>query len=135
MCIRDRSNIVFGGVLIGIGFGMYYWPVTSFLLVAAVLVWTFGEMMQAPFKQTVVTNLAPPELRARYMGLFSMSHSLALTIGAPIGGFILSHHGSQTLWSLCFIVSVAGTITYAATYRTVSSRSELLLATQEQTQG
>lgn len=129
------SNIVVGGILIGIGFGMYYWPATSFLLVAAVLVWTVGEMMQAPFKQTVVTNLAPPELRARYLGLFSMSHSLALMVGAPIGGFILSNHGSQALWSVCFTISLAGSLTYAATYRTVSSRSELLLATQEQTQG
>ncbi len=131
------GNILVGGILIAGGFGLYYLParwevaVGMYLavLILAVIIWTTGEMMQAPFKQTVVTNLAPPELRARYLGLFSMSYSLALTIGAPLGGFALEQYGAETLWSGCFAVSLVGVATYRLCYRPVSSRSDAVATT------
>lgn len=126
------SNILIGGILIAIGFGLYFlplrWEVAAgihlAMLILAVLVWTTGEIMQAPFKQTVVTNLAPTELRARYLGLFSMSYAWALTIGAPLGGWVLENHGAETLWILCCGVSTFGVIMYRLCYSPVSQRSE-----------
>ena len=119
---QPMSNVIGGGLIIAVGFGMYYLPVTTPLLICAVIVWTIGEMMQAPFKQTVVTNLAPLELRARYMGLFSMSYAIALTIGAPVGGFILDRYGPRNFWMVCFCVAVAGVLTYLAAFRQITER-------------
>ncbi|MFK7820466.1 MAG: MDR family MFS transporter [Planctomycetaceae bacterium] len=117
------SNIIVGGVLIAVGFGLYFFPVSLIGLIAAVLVWTLGEIMQAPFKQTVVTNLAPLPLRARYLGLFSMCYSLALTIGAPTGGFVLERFGARALWRGCFVVAAFGVVAYAMAYRSITLRT------------
>lgn len=130
------ANIVVGGIFITVGFGMYYLPlqwnvaagVHLVVLILAVVTWTTGEMMQAPFKHTVVTNLAPTELRARYMGLLGMSYSLALTIGAPLGGFVLEHHGAASLWVACFLVSSLGVVAYRFCYQPVTRRSEVATA-------
>ena len=117
------TNILMGGVLIGIGFAIYFFPPSLLLFLIAIVVWTTGEMMQAPFKQTLVTALAPPELRGRYMGTHGMSYSLALMIGAPLGGFILSQYGAQTLWTVCTVVSLAAVVVYAGSYRSLAKRS------------
>lgn len=116
---HPMTNIIGGGILVAVGFGMYAFPHTLLLMIFSVIVWTTGEMMQAPFKQTVVTNLAPPELRGRYLGLLAMSYSLALTVGAPLGGEILDRFGSRTLWSLCFLVASAGVAGYFFTRQSI----------------
>ena len=116
---HPMANLIAGGILIAIGFGTYAFPSTMVLMVCSVLVWTTGEMMQAPFKQTIVTNMAPGELRARYLGLFGLTFSLALTIGAPLGGEILNRYGARSLWTLCFIVAGAAVAGYALTYRSL----------------
>jgi predicted MFS family arabinose efflux permease len=126
------SNLVVGGILIAIGFGLYFLPISLFVLIAAVLVWTLGEIMQAPFKQTVVTNLAPVALRARYLGLFSMCYSLALTIGAPLGGFVFEEYGPRALWKSCFCVATLGVAAYAIAYRSITSRCETAESTSAQ---
>lgn len=116
------TNILVGGILVGIGFAIYFLPPTLMILFASVAIWTTGEMMQAPFKQTLVTAMAPPELRGRYLGTHSMSYSLAMMIGAPLGGLILGQYGAQTLWIACMLVSVAAVGVYAASYRVLSKR-------------
>ncbi len=129
---RPMANITTGGILIAIGFGMYYLPPVVFVLVIATLFWTTGEMMQAPFKQTVVTNLAPPELRARYMGAFGMCFSVALMIGAPLGGYVLSEFGSRALWASGAILATVGVGLYCLAYRSVSQR-EIARARDDET--
>lgn len=119
---NPMSNIVAGGLLIAIGFALYALPATVPLLCCSIVIWTTGEMMQAPFTQTIVTNLAPTELRGRYLGLFGTSYSLALTIGAPIGGYVLDQHGSQALWLGCLVVALLAVAIYMLMYRPVTQR-------------
>lgn len=100
--------IIIGEVAIAIGFGLTTFAETGPLFLTTIIVWTMGEVIQAAFKQSLVADMAPADMRGRYMGVFSLCHAIGLTVGAPAGGRILDTWGPNVLWPLCFgIVMVA----------------------------
>ncbi len=106
----DRLRVIASGALmVGIGFGLYAFTRSSLAFAGAVIVWTTGELMQAPFMQSVIAELAPVNMRARYMGVFTMSYSSAMMFGAPIGGYVLERFGGRSLWfggfALCLLAA------------------------------
>ena len=114
--------ILLGGLVVGVGFGATGLAVAGWHFVMTVVVWTLGEMMQAPFTSAVVTDLAPVELRARYMGVFSMCFSSALMLGAPLGGEVLDSLGPNVLWFGCAGVAALAAVLYLAAYRSIKAR-------------
>ena len=84
-----------GAIVIGMGFGLLAASPTIWIFAIAVIIWTLGELMQAPLTYAIVGDLAPPELRGRYMGIVAMSYSTPLMIGSPLGGFVLARNGSK----------------------------------------
>ena len=125
--ILSRFNrlivILLGGLVVGAGFGATGLAVAGWHFVITVIVWTIGEMMQAPFTSAVVTDLAPVELRARYMGVFSMCFSSALMLGAPLGGEIMDSFGPRVLWFGCAGVAALAAVLYFAAYRAIKVRN------------
>ncbi|HMQ15076.1 MAG TPA: MFS transporter, partial [Phycisphaerae bacterium] len=57
-------------------------------------------------------DLAPPALRARYMGLLAMSWSGAAMVGAPLGGLVLASLGGAALWPSCGALAVLSAMAY-----------------------
>ncbi len=111
-----------GGLLIGTGFGLCAIPGGMGFLALTVLIWTLGEILQAPFYQAIVADLAPPRLRASYLGVFGLSFSLALTIGAPLGGWVLRTHGAASLWLGALAVATISAGLFAALAAPVTAR-------------
>ena len=100
--------MVCGQLLLAAGFGLTGLAQSAPQIVATIIIWTLGEICQAPFKPSIVTEMAPPHLRARYMGIFNMSYSASIAIGAPLGGWILNHWGPHVLWpgaGLCLLLT------------------------------
>jgi MFS family permease len=93
-----RRTLVLGSVLVASGFGALAWARSLPAIVATVVVWTFGEMILVPSMSSWVADVAPPESRGAYMGLYTMSFSLALVVGAPLGTSLLEHGGGRVLW-------------------------------------
>ncbi|MFM7058248.1 MAG: MDR family MFS transporter [Planctomycetota bacterium] len=93
-----------GQILMVAGFGLTAWADSSWQIVATIVLWTLGEVCQAPFKPAMVSEMAPPQLRARYLGVFSVTHAASIAIGAPAGGWILSCCGPRVLWPGCAVV-------------------------------
>ena len=60
------------------------------------------------------------------LGVFGLCFSLALTIGAPLGGRILSQYGANWLWGLCAITALVAVAGYAAIFQAVSQRQAKL---------
>lgn len=112
---RDLVMIASGAVL-GLGFYLNVLARTPWQFAAVVIVWTLGEMLNAVFAPTIVSDLAPPALRGRYMGLFSMCFSCAALFGAPLGGLVLAHAGGRALWTavLCLGLGAAACSAVAA---------------------
>lgn len=76
--------LAIGYLLIGGSFALNIFGGYGVVLVAAMVVFTLGEMLCLPVSGAYVADLAPEEMRGRYMGVFGLSWSLAMCIG-PLG--------------------------------------------------
>ncbi len=110
----SRTNIVLSGeLLLAAGFGLTVFADSAVFIVVTIAIWTVGEIFQAPYKSAIVAEMAPVALRARYMGMFNLSHSLSLMLGAPLGGFVLDRFGLGVLWPGCSALLTGTTLCYA----------------------
>lgn len=117
---RNRSRVLaLAAVVSAVGYTMIALIPSSLLLILLSLtVWTIGEMMDAPVRNSVVTALAKPGSRARYLGLVSAALTIGYCIGPWIGGWVLQAAGRQALWlSTAGCAIACGLIRYAITSR------------------
>ncbi len=64
----------------------------------SMIIVTIGELMLMPTALTFIANIAPTELRARYMGIFGLGWPLAAGIGPIIGGFLNDNFSPVAMW-------------------------------------
>jgi MFS family permease len=100
-----RKSLLLGGLLVAAGFGAMAWCVTPGRIVASVVVWTVGEMILLPSMSNFVAELAPPDRRGEYMGLYSMAWGVAFAIGPSLGTLTLERYGRFPLWIGAFAVA------------------------------
>ena len=105
---KHRRALALGAFLYAVGFGSY--ALTGILpmgqtasVFAAVVIWTFGEMIFMPGSSAYVAEIAPPERRGEYMGLYTMSFNFAFAVGPWLGASILGQWGPRTLWGAAFL--------------------------------
>lgn len=115
---RDPDRLLaLGAMLFGAGFGMNALadlaPVPVYLV--GVALWTVGEVVGFPVAVALVADLASPDLRGRYQGLFSMSWGAAFALAPLAGGEVLQRFGSRTLWLGCLGTGVLVAAGYLAT--------------------
>lgn len=106
------TMIAMSAVAVAVGFGLTGQAVMVWHFALTIVLWTFGEMMHAPLMPAIVSDLAPANLRARYMGVFSVCFSCAMMIGAPLGGIVLERWGGSWLWSGSLFVGLLGAVLY-----------------------
>jgi MFS family permease len=68
--------------------------------VAAMIVYTFGEMLLVPTSTAVTADLAPADMRGRYMGMLGLTWSIGFGIGPIVGGLIGDQLGANAIWSI-----------------------------------
>ena len=108
--------LVIGCLLFAVGFGALAFVTSAPGILAMVIVWTFGEMMLFPAMAAHLGEIAPPSLRGTYMGAYSMSLSVALTLGPWLGTQLLASTGPIGVWSFMFALGVLAAVlmVYAA---------------------
>jgi len=99
-------------VVTAIGFGLMAPAVAVWHFVATTAIWTLGEIMNAPLMYSIVSDLAPVRLRARYMGAFGVCFSGAMMIGAPVGGAVMSSFGGKWLWGGSALIGLLAAAVY-----------------------
>ena len=105
--------VQFGAILIiggAVFLAMGEWVLFSWLYMVMI---TFGEILNFPFANSYVLSIANPVYRGRYMGIFSMTWSLAFIIAPSVGGFIVEHWGYT--W-LAIWMALMGTVGVAGLY-------------------
>ena len=108
------SMLGVSAVVTGVGFGMTALAHTSWQFAATVAIWTTGEMMSASLVPSIVSDLSPTRLRARYMGMLSLSFSAGGVIGIPLGGLVLQRYGGRTLWTATLVFTMLAAGLYVA---------------------
>jgi len=103
-----------GSLLYAIGFAMYGFIPTFALFVIAMIIITIGEMVVAPFQQSLVASFAPEDMRGRYMAVSGLSWSISFTVGPYFAGLILDSANPHLLWAFCGIVGMLATLGFVA---------------------
>jgi MFS family permease len=110
-----RRTLMLGAFLYAVGFGSYALvgiaPFGKTVAVfAAVVIWTFGEMILMPGSSAYAAEIAPPERRGEYMGLYTMSFNIAFALGPWLGASLLGKWGATTVWGAAFVSGCISTL-------------------------
>ncbi len=116
-------------LLMGTGFGLVALVHTLPFYILAVIIWTLGELTASPVASTLIADISPLHLRGLYSGIFGTAWGLAAFVGPALGGLILQHYGSLTLWSSCFILGLIasfGQLLLGQKHRNSTPNSEIV---------
>ncbi len=105
---RDLSVIAAGVLLYALGVGSVTFGEGLAAFMASMVVLTLGEMMTRPVATTVVADLAPANMRGRYMGVFGMAFYFAYGIGPVIGGWLSDNVSVRAPWIGAFVLGIVG---------------------------
>ena len=62
------------------------------------VVMTIGELIIVPTSSTYIANLAPVDMRGRYMSFYALTWGVAAGIGPVFGGFLNDIIGPKAIW-------------------------------------
>lgn len=111
----NRARMIsLAAVITAVGFGLHAFASTPWQFAGALTIWTIGEMLQSPLVPTIVADIAPVELRARYFGVVTMCFSGGNALAAPLGGQVLEHFGGRSLWAACFVMGIVAALLYGS---------------------
>jgi MFS family permease len=79
----------------------------GFLLSMVIL--TFGELIVVPVASKYVADLAPPDLRGRYMSIYWLGWAASRAAAPLIGGFINDQLAPIAIWYAAFVIGLAST--------------------------
>jgi len=99
---RKAARVLAAGcTLIGVGFGMNALHHSVPWYAAAIAVWSLGEIAYLPVVSTIPADLAPPALRGRFQGAYSLAWSVAAFASPALGAWGLAHVGARGVWAAC----------------------------------
>jgi len=81
--------IALGSIAIGQGFWAFW---------GSMVLFTVGEMILMPTSTTYTANLAPADMRGRYMSIYTLTWGAASGIGPVLGGFLNDNLGARSPW-------------------------------------
>jgi MFS family permease len=102
-----------GSVALGQGFWAFW---------LSMVIMTTGELICTPTATTLVANLAPADMRGRYMSIYGLTWNVAQGIGPLYGGLLSDNIGPAFSWYgglAVGMVSVAGFIAMAQRLGTI----------------
>ena len=101
-----RRALAIGAFLFAVGSGAFGFAGGPVLIVVAMMVWTFGEMLLFPQASAYVAEIAPPARRGQYMGAYSLAFSFAFAVAPWAGTSAYARFGARSLWLGVFAVGV-----------------------------
>ncbi|MDF1500262.1 MAG: MFS transporter [Anaerolineales bacterium] len=90
--------MAWGALLYAVGFGIYGFASDYSVFVVAMIIITIGEMLNAPIGQAVVANLAPENMRGRYMAFYGFSYAIPGVFGTLLAGLIMDNSDPRLVW-------------------------------------
>ena len=108
-----RRGLAIGALLFAIGSGAFGFANGPVLVVLAMIVWTFGEMMLFPQASAYVAEIAPAARRGEYMGAYSLAFSLAFAFAPWAGTSGYAAYGARALWVAVFAVGFVSAVMMA----------------------
>lgn len=104
-----RFRVLAGSVaLVGVGFGLTAFCRAPWQFALTVVVWTIGEIGTAGTMTAIITDIAPVDLRGRYLGVAGVSWGASALLAPLVGSAVYAHVGPGWLWAGCAAVGLLG---------------------------
>lgn len=95
---EPRRVMAFGTVFLALGLGLLGLGSGIGLILISVVLWTIGEMLIFPMSATYAAGRAAGSSSGAYMGLFTLTFSLANMASPPLALWAYDQWGSHRLW-------------------------------------
>ena len=119
--------------VLGVGMLIYALGVGSVALMnsfwgfwLSMVILTFGELTLVPIASTYVADIAPPDLRGRYMSFHWLGWGIARTLSPIIGGFLNDNIAPRAIWIGGLLIGLASTLGIFLLSRVSKSQAEPL---------
>ena len=109
---RHGPSLALGASLVGVGFGCMVFAQGFLSAAAAVVVWTFGEMILFPSLSAAVADLAPRGAVGAYMGHYQLAFAVAFLFGPWAGIALMDQVGPAAPWLACFAAGVLAALLF-----------------------
>lgn len=90
--------MVVGGLLYAVGVGSMALGRTFPHFAISMAVMTLGELTLVPTSTTFAANLAPSEMRGRYMSIYNLGWGISHGFGPVVGGLLNDHIAPWAIW-------------------------------------
>lgn len=111
--IAKRFNLyrvlTVGALLYSLGVGINAFGANFWGFMFAIFIMTCGEMLLIPTATTMVANLAPADMRGRYMSVYNLTWGIATGVGPLIGGYLNDQIAPVAIWYGGAIIGLMGT--------------------------
>lgn len=97
---NSTKVMTLGHLLVGLGFFGNLFAGSFGALLLCMTIFTIGEMLAMPMMSAMISDLAPHNMRGRYMGAMSLSWATANLLGPQVG-FALLGWSTPALWIAC----------------------------------
>jgi MFS family permease len=106
LSVLALGTLFYAAAVSSIALGQGFWAFWG-----SMVVMTLGELMLMPTATSFAANLAPADMRGRYMGLYGLTWAVASGLGPVFGGMLNDTISPQATWlggGLVGLVSVVG---------------------------
>ncbi len=108
--ISKIGNVIGGLLLTGISFVLLLITPWGGILVIGMIIATLGEMVAFPFGNAFALERAKRGKQGAYMGLYTMSFSVAHIFGHNSGMQLIDNFGYNNTWIFMALIAIFGTI-------------------------
>jgi MFS family permease len=111
---RDPVHVLALAMLIvGAGMALHGVAASLWMHLAAVLIWTTGEILEAPTRAAAVAAMAPPHARGRYQGALVLAWGGGTFLAPHLGSWLWDHDPAALWWSCAGLGGVVALATLA----------------------
>lgn len=101
-----------GTGLYAIGFGSFGFGESIWIFLFGMIVLTIGEMIVSPVASTLVTQLAPEDMRGRYLAIAGLSWAIPNMFAPLLAGIVMDQFDPHWLWYGSLIIGSIATFGY-----------------------
>ncbi|MDO9546073.1 MAG: MFS transporter [Pelolinea sp.] len=116
--------IVLGNLLYVVGFTMYGIFDSYVMFIIAMVIITIGEMIYSPKEQMIAVNIAPEDMRGRYMAVHSFSWIIPIAIGPLGAGLIMDNFDPRYVWFAAGFIGIIATLGFLRLHFKAQGRFE-----------
>ena len=98
--------IALSGLILACGIGLLPFGSGLGWVIMVVVLWTIAEMLESPLSSAFAANRAGDSHIGRYMGVYTLSFSLAQMFAPVLGLSIYHSYGSDVLWFGCAAIGL-----------------------------